>query len=174
MNTKEQKIFFTALYNSYSRYITSLIYRKTSDIHLSEELTHDVFVKIMENRAIFRIPPCLQKKYLHKCAKNRLVDHYRSMSRLPPCDTVSDTSFIPYMGGKALESCYIEGEILMTLHDTLLRKINSEEQYVIRKKFFDNERTTAICRKSQISRYRFRRILRKATEKVKEELAPYF
>ncbi|HRX15867.1 MAG TPA: sigma-70 family RNA polymerase sigma factor [Spirochaetota bacterium] len=161
------------LYKNHHQFVVMMLYRKILDIHLSEEFAHDIFVKIIEGGYIVNIPSSLQRKYLSKCIKNLLSDYYKALNSHNH-ESYTDNMLLTYNRNKTTENCFLEGEIMSTLHDALDKKMTDQEMYIIRKKYFENENITTICKKIKLSRYRFRRILRKATDKVREELTPYF
>lgn len=173
MKKRDLNIDIEALYKNHHQFVVIMIYRRILDIHLAEEFAHDIFVKIIEGGYIVNIPSCLQRKYLSRCIRNLLSDYYR-VNNSNHHESYTDNMLVAHNRTKTTENCFLEGEIMSTLHDALDKKMTDQEMYIIRKKYFENENITTICKKTKLSRYRFRRILRKATDKVRDELTPYF
>jgi RNA polymerase sigma-70 factor (ECF subfamily) len=65
------------LYDRYAPRIYAYIYRRVSDAHLAEDLTGDVFVRVIQAIQAERFWHTSFQAWLYRIAHNRVVDHYR-------------------------------------------------------------------------------------------------
>jgi len=69
------------LYDLYAPRIYAYIYRRVGDAHLAEDLTGDVFVRVIQAIQADRFWHTSFRAWLYRIAHNLVVDHYR---RQPP------------------------------------------------------------------------------------------
>jgi RNA polymerase sigma-70 factor (ECF subfamily) len=69
------------LYDQYAPRIYAYIYRRVGNAHLAEDLTGDVFVRVMQAIQAERFWHTSFQAWLYRIAHNLVVDHYR---RQPP------------------------------------------------------------------------------------------
>lgn len=69
------------LYDSYAPRIYAYIYRRVGDVHLAEDLTGDVFVRVIQAIHSEHFWHTSFKAWLYRIAHNLVADHYR---RRPP------------------------------------------------------------------------------------------
>jgi RNA polymerase sigma-70 factor (ECF subfamily) len=74
------------LYDRYAPRIYAYIYRRVGNAHLAEDLTGDVFVRLMQAIQSERFWRTSFRAWLYRIAHNLVVDHYR---RQPPAPYVS-------------------------------------------------------------------------------------
>lgn len=72
---------FEALYDHFYDQIFRYIAFKTSDSHTAEDLTEDVFVRMLESIQKFKPLGHPFSSWLFRIAHNRVIDHYRKRSR---------------------------------------------------------------------------------------------
>ena len=65
------------LYDRYAPCIYAYIYRRVSDAHLAEDLTGDVFVRVIKAIQTERFWQTSFRAWLYRIAHNLVVDHYR-------------------------------------------------------------------------------------------------
>jgi RNA polymerase sigma-70 factor (ECF subfamily) len=65
------------LYDHYAPRIYAYIYRRVSDAHLAEDLTSDVFVRVMQAIQSERFWHTSFQAWLYRIAHNLVADHYR-------------------------------------------------------------------------------------------------
>jgi RNA polymerase sigma-70 factor (ECF subfamily) len=65
------------LYDRYAPRIYAYIYRRVGDAHLAEDLTADVFVRIIQAIQAERFWRTSFQAWLYRIAHNLVVDHYR-------------------------------------------------------------------------------------------------
>ena len=75
------KVALGELYDHYAPRIYAYIYRRMGDAHLAEDLTGDVFVRVIQAIQSERFWHTSFQAWLYRIAHNRVADHYR---RQPP------------------------------------------------------------------------------------------
>jgi len=83
---------FATLYREHVQRIYRYIYYRTRDEQLAEDLTADVFTKVIEGlpRYIDKGKPFIA--WLYRIAHARVVDHYRRQDRRPTATNVEDAN----------------------------------------------------------------------------------
>jgi RNA polymerase sigma-70 factor, ECF subfamily len=69
------------LYDRYSRIVYSVSYRVTTDAHLAEECTQDVFVRVWRRARDFDPARAKVSTWLFAIARNRAIELWRSRAR---------------------------------------------------------------------------------------------
>ena len=72
------QIALSEIYDRYSRRIHSYIYRRLGDVHLAEDLTAEVFLKMLEAAQSKKFARTSISGWLYRIAHNLIVDHFRS------------------------------------------------------------------------------------------------
>lgn len=83
---------FSVLYREHVQQIYRYIYYRTHDEHLAEDLTADVFTKVIEGlpKYVDQGKPFIA--WLYRIAHARVVDHYRRQNRRPMATNVEDAN----------------------------------------------------------------------------------
>jgi RNA polymerase sigma-70 factor (ECF subfamily) len=71
------------LYDRYAPRIYAYIYRRVSDAHLAEDLTGEVFVRVIQAIRAEHFWKTSFQAWLYRIAHNLVVDHYRRQPELP-------------------------------------------------------------------------------------------
>ncbi len=79
-----------ALLRAYTRKIYSLCYRFTGRSEAAEDLTQEVFIKISQTLRTFDAAQGSFSTWLHRVARNHLVDHYRRTKKDKITDSIED------------------------------------------------------------------------------------
>jgi len=66
------------IYDRYSKKIHSYIYRHLGDVHMAQDLTAEVFLKMLEAAQSKRFARTSLSAWLYRIAHNLVVDHFRS------------------------------------------------------------------------------------------------
>ncbi len=108
-------------YRVYSPMIRRFIMKYLGDLHTVEEITQDVFIKLIEKKVPLDAECATTKNFLFTVAKNKMLDHLRrnkyEMERQSNChidEVVVDSRFYD-----DVENLYIEGEVISEFHDTI-------------------------------------------------------
>lgn len=76
-----EEMFYSALFSKYELKIYSYIYRRSSDQVLSEDLTQQVFLKMLESINNQKSWHSSFSGWLYRIAHNLVIDHYRARDR---------------------------------------------------------------------------------------------
>jgi RNA polymerase sigma-70 factor (ECF subfamily) len=69
------------IYDTYSIKIYNYVYRRLGDVHLAEDITADVFVRMLEALQHKKFAKICLSAWLYRIAHNLIVDHFRRTSR---------------------------------------------------------------------------------------------
>jgi RNA polymerase sigma-70 factor (ECF subfamily) len=122
------------LYDRYELKIYSYIYRRTSDQVLSEDLTAQVFLKMLEAIHNERAWRSSFSGWLYRIAHNLVIDHYRSRDRqkqisLDETPNMPDPANNPVRAAEmTLDTEYVRSAI---------RRLTEEQQQVISLRFME-------------------------------------
>ncbi|MEO7212920.1 RNA polymerase sigma-70 factor [Mucilaginibacter sp.] len=107
---------FSALYSRYLPMLYRYVYLFTKSKETSEDIVHNVFIKIWEHRASLNSINCF-KAYLYHCAKNLLLDEIRrNQTRERVLLLITDTD---EKTGEELEANIIYGEYYQIAQDAI-------------------------------------------------------
>lgn len=124
---------FAVLYREHVQPIYRYIYYRTHDKQLAEDLTADVFTKVVEGlpRYVDRGKPFIA--WLYRIAHARVVDHYRRQDRRPTSTNVEDAnlSVTPDMDSDLVKEH--ASQALMSA----IQSLTSDQQQVIILRFIE-------------------------------------
>jgi RNA polymerase sigma-70 factor (ECF subfamily) len=69
------------IYDRYSKKIYSYVYRHLGDVHLAEDLTAEVFLRMLKAARSDKFARTSLSAWLYRIAHNLIVDHFRSQSQ---------------------------------------------------------------------------------------------
>jgi RNA polymerase sigma-70 factor (ECF subfamily) len=69
---------FGALYERYVRALYRYFFARVGDMHIAEDLTETLFLKVWESMPRFQVGRVLFRTWLYRIAHNLVVDHYRT------------------------------------------------------------------------------------------------
>ncbi len=152
---------YAELYDRFFQKIYRFIFYRVGHKQTAEDLAEDVFVKAfgnlhtLENNATF-------EGWLYQIARNKVIDYYRSKKVLVPIEEVENT--LEY------ETNVIDIVNLDFQQKTLiklLKELTSEQQLVIKLKFFDDLTNPEIAQLLQKEEGAIRVIQHRAITKLK-------
>jgi RNA polymerase sigma-70 factor (ECF subfamily) len=122
------------LYDRYELKIYSYIYRRTSDQALSEDLTAQVFLKMLEAIHNERAWHSSFSGWLYRIAHNLVIDHYRSRDRQKQI-SLDEAPHMPDLGNSPVRAAEItlDGEALRAA----IRRLTEEQAQVISLRFLE-------------------------------------
>ena len=124
---------FSALYREHVQRIYRYIFYRISDEQLAEDLTADVFTKVIEGlpRYVDKGKPFIS--WLYRIAHARVVDHYRRQDRRPTATNVEEAnlSVTPDMDADLMK--HHASQILLTA----IQSLTSDQQQVIILRFVE-------------------------------------
>jgi len=80
----------TILYETFQPQIFRYLYYRTSDYHLAQDLTAEVFVRLLRHLPTYQHRHGLFRAWLFEIARNLVIDHYRRMHRHSYTDLSDD------------------------------------------------------------------------------------
>ena len=122
------------LYDRYELKIYSYIYRRTSDQTLAEDLTAQVFLKMLEAIQSDRTWHSSFSGWLYRIAHNLVIDHYRARDRQKVV-SIDDVPHMPDLGVNPLKAAELalDSEALRGA----IRRLTDEQAIVISLRFFE-------------------------------------
>lgn len=134
---RSDKRAFDRLYDLYAQAIFRYLYYRLGNRHTAEDLTADVFVRLLERIRTYRIGTEDQKSlfsgWLYRIAHNLMVDHLRKASSKDV-----PVSEIEWVAGDAdLAGHMAIQETAQTL-DRALKSLKDEQRQVILLRFFED------------------------------------
>lgn len=83
----------SALYGTFHQGIYRYLYYRTSDFQTAEDLTSEVFLRMVQSLPLYRSDASLFQAWLFQIARNLAIDHYRRNSTHPtlPLDEELDS-----------------------------------------------------------------------------------
>lgn len=119
------------IYDAYAERIYYYLYRRVGDGPLAEDLTADVFLRVVESVGTARFCQGSLAPWLYRMAHNRLIDHYRRDRELP---MLEDGPEAAANAPSAEENLEIDPGVLRSA----LRRLTPDQQQVIALKFMED------------------------------------
>jgi RNA polymerase sigma-70 factor (ECF subfamily) len=122
------------LYDRYELKIYSYIYRRTSDQTLAEDLTAQVFLKMLEAIQNERGWHSSFSGWLYRIAHNLVIDHYRARDRQKQV-SIDDIPYMPDHGQSPVRAAELamDAEALRTA----MRRLTDEQAQVLSLRFLE-------------------------------------
>ena len=122
------------LYETYAQAIYRYVVHRVPAVADAEDLTAEVFVKMVEGLAQYRVTDVPFEAWLYRIAAARIADHYRRHARRPVADLSDDMpGYEPLV-----EEQILEQQELGTLHDAM-RQLSEEQQSVLILRFVERK-----------------------------------
>jgi RNA polymerase sigma-70 factor (ECF subfamily) len=166
---------FGRLYAENRKAVLRFLYRYIPDPDIREEIVQDVFLKVYERGMDVASGDRRSLNLLFTMARNMAFDFLRREKRkarkyreIMLSEVEMDDRF-----ASQIEDCFIEGEVVATLHDTINSFPEEERRIFIEKNFF-NRYGSEISGKYDISPYRIRRIECKINHRIRKRLGQFY
>ncbi len=166
---------FALNYMKFSKTINKFMRKIVLDRDISEELSHDVFLKIFERNIDLDPQSSQTVNYLLTVAKNTAIDYLRRKK-------IEETKLkLVYfeeiaIGQEFYDSVgesYLKGEIISTLSDIIDSFSEKDQDIFIQKNYF-RKNYSSIAQEAKMSAYRVKQIDQKMNEKIRDGLKQYF
>lgn len=131
---------FARIFEYYYQDVYNYIYHKVANVHLAEDLTSDVFLKVLESITSFSFRGIPLAMWLLRIARNLMVDHFRGQpktSDLPLKEDLLSTEVGP---SDVFETKLTRQQLVRALSD-----LTEEQQDVIILKFVDGLNNTEVA-----------------------------
>ncbi|HOO73013.1 MAG TPA: sigma-70 family RNA polymerase sigma factor [Spirochaetota bacterium] len=162
---------YERFYNPLHRFICSIVHNR----ELSQDIIHDIFLKIYEKR--IPLEPESKKIFTFLCtmSKNRAIDQIKRMKNendkyheIAYQEVALDRDFY-----HDAEESYIEGEVVSTLHD-VLNTISLEHRIFFINHIFNDMPVSGMALESGMSAYHVKKIIQKVNNEMKDKLRDFF
>ncbi len=162
---------FTRCYAAFARRLSTYIFFIVKDEHASEELVHDLFLRVFERRIELDPRTPESKWYLFKMARNIAYDHLRKKNKNDARfeDMVLEEVCLNDQFYRDVESAYVEGEVISTLRDAILA-LPEKNRDVITLRGLADMRVCEVVRETNLSKYRVGRIEKETLEMLRSKL----
>lgn len=135
------------LYDSYAPQIYAYIYRRVGDAGTAEDLTGDVFVRVLGAIQNDRVWQDSFQGWLYRIAHNLVVDHYRRRPSTPDLElNETTTPAVEEDPDKDIDQAFAQQQLLQALH-----LLTPEQQEVLALRFGEGlttKETAAIVRRT--------------------------
>ncbi len=153
---------FTEIYNLYFKKIYSFIYYRVSHKETAEDLAEEVFLKAFSKLSSISQSGAFDG-WLYQIARNLVVDYYRAKHTTVPLEEIENS--LEYESGIIdLVNLNQQQKILLKL----LKHLTSEQQIVIKLKFFEDLTNSEIAQALQKNEGTIRVIQHRAILKLQE------
>lgn len=128
------------IYDHYARRIHRYIYHRTGDVGLADDLTGDVFVRMLEAARSERFAQTSLQAWLYRIAHNLIIDHYRQQPGTP------DLPLDGYIGAPADgPAATVEHRLAQERLRAALGLLTEEQQQVIMLRFGEGLTATEVA-----------------------------
>ncbi len=81
---------FAKIHDQYYQLVYRFFYYRVSDVKRAEDLTSDLFVKLIEKMGLYQPGKAPFLAWLYTIARNMLIDDYRRRARVPELSSLGD------------------------------------------------------------------------------------
>ncbi len=166
---------FTINYLKFSKTVTRFMKKMVLDWDISEELSHDVFLKIYERNINLDPYSPRTMSYILTVAKNTAIDYLRrkkieetKLQEIYFEELSIDKDFCDSVG-----EAYLEGEIISTLSD-IIDSFSEKNREIFIKKNYHKKNYASIAYDAQITAYRVKQIDQEMNQIIRNGLRHYF
>jgi len=161
---------FEEFYKEYFVNVLRYVYSSVNDLYLSEDITHDIFLRIYKNKNIPSGSNEKVKAYLFKAAKNMIIDYYRLEQKEQKKQEIVlvEWDFVDL----DVSEIIIEGEVLSTISD-VIESFPFRERNIFYQRFY-GKKIKDISKEHNISRYHIKRIEDKILQRIRDTLQKNF
>jgi RNA polymerase sigma-70 factor (ECF subfamily) len=141
---------FTELYNAYVDQIYRYIYYRVSSVTVAEDLTADVFVRVLESLSTYEDRSVALLAWLYRIAHARVIDYYR---RARHTDNQEDIEALQIMAETDLDSPLMKESDARALQRAI-RSLSEDQQQVIILRFIEGhslEKTAGLIGKTVVA-----------------------
>lgn len=155
---------FGALYNEYIRKIYDFIYFKTLNKETAEDLTSQVFLKVLKHISHFKSDNF--SAWLYTIARNTVIDHYRSDKNYK---NIEDCWDLADWGDLAAEA---DAELLMAKVRVAMKKLSASDRELLTMRLWSDMTFKEIASSLQKKEPAVKMAFGRALQKLKGEISP--
>lgn len=155
---------FSRLYDLYFKKIYQFVFYRVSHKEIAEDLTEDVFIKAYSKLSGINSNTSFEG-WLYQIARNRVIDYYRDKKQMVALDEIENTFSYEET---VIDTLHLESRQKILLET--LKKLKSDQQIVLKLKFFENLENEEIAEILGKTEGAIRVIQHRAMQKLKELL----
>ncbi|HOT45814.1 MAG TPA: sigma-70 family RNA polymerase sigma factor [Spirochaetota bacterium] len=166
---------FSVNYRLYAAAVIRFLRRIVHDLHVSEEICQDVFLRVYEKRIDLDPESPQTLNFFFTAAKNAAIDFIRrkrceeeKLRSIQVEEAVLDRQFY-----EDIENMCLRGEVLSTLSD-VISGFPENRRAVVAARCIDGRPAASLARESGMSAYHVRKIEREAHRKIRSAMERYF
>lgn len=165
---------FILCYEKYKKSVRNYLNRYVFQFDDSEELTQDVFLKVLEKGKDLDPDSARVKNFIFTIARNKAIDFIkrRKTESVKYNDSHMEEVAFDKQFYKDIENMYIEGEIISTINDTINSFPEIKRDLFIEKNFND-KKLDVLSGDFKISKYKIKKIDKEVRSKIKCNLSEY-
>ena len=134
VNAKAKRKMFVEIYHKYRPSIFNYIFYRVGDRELADDLTSDVFVRLVETYKLHKQNGRPIAPWLYTVARNLVIDHHQSISENAPANEAGNPI-------KRVEEQSMEANLM-----SAMEKLTEEQRQVILLKFIERRTNKEIGR----------------------------
>lgn len=115
------------LYDHYAPLIYTYLYRRVHDVKVAEDLTGDVFVRVLQAIQSERFWQTSFRAWLYRIAHNRVIDYYRQQSRMIQVSLEEHLE----VESEAMDATHTDKQVFQTLAGALDRLTPDQQQVLV-------------------------------------------
>lgn len=161
--------FFAAIYEQYMPYIFQFFNSKIQNRAEAEDLTSNVFIKILEKRSSFDPDKAPFATWIFAIARNQLIDYYRAR-RID----ISLTAKLMEGGAGGITAGAGAIPEERELWTQMVRFLSEKEMTVIYSKYYYGQSNRQIARSTGINENTVSTLHRRALKKLREKIKNFY
>lgn len=156
---------FGKLYDYHFDAIFRFIYYRTNHQQTAEDLTEEVFLKAYRSLATLKGGTETLRGWLYSIARNTIIDHYRKAKETINLDALEE---LPSYEDSVVDRLEASDDTVALLET--LKKLSSEQQTILKLRFFENLSITEIATTLNKSEGNIRIIQHRGLQQLKKLL----
>lgn len=161
-------------YILYQRAVFNIIMNYVEDIHLAEDLTQDLFFRMLLYNSLPDPDNTSCSSYMKKAARNIAFDHMRYARRVGRDSILSTGNIEQYEDDIAgIEETIVDGEVLHTMMDTI-RELDAGGQTLLKSYYCDNKSYSDIAQEQNMSTYLVKKKVNSIRSDIRKKLDDEF
>lgn len=134
---------FEVLYKKFHSRVQDFIARRVSSKEIAEDLTSEIFEKILKTIGDFRWQGVTVSAWIFRIARNHLIDYYRKNNKHKRDTSIEDLINIIVSSSPSIQS-ELENDETETYLFNSIRELEPNDQYLIYYRFYEEMSTKQI------------------------------
>lgn len=155
--------YFDDLYQRYAEKIYRFVYFKTFHKETAEDITSDIFMKVIERINQFDSSKGHFSAWIYRIARNTVIDHYRTSH---PTEDVEDGT--PYMSSTDIERD-VETDVALEKVREALKTLKQDQREVVMMRLWDGLSHEEISQILGLTESNVKQIFSRTIRKLRED-----